>query len=71
MDALADLVDKIGLKREHALALLAGALALGPSPTDLAPAAGRRLLLQALRVVAAASFRRPAFAHFGGGFALV
>jgi len=50
MDALADLVDKIGLKREHALPLLAGALALGPSPTDLAPAAGRRLLLQALRL---------------------
>jgi tetratricopeptide (TPR) repeat protein len=48
MQALADLVESIGLGGGPALAILAHALALGPGPTDLAPAAGRRLLLQAL-----------------------
>jgi class 3 adenylate cyclase/tetratricopeptide (TPR) repeat protein len=49
MQALADLVEAIGLGGRPALALLARALALGPGPTDLAPTECRRLLLQALQ----------------------
>ena len=47
--ALADLVDAIGLGGGPALALLHQALALGPGPTDLAPTARRHVLVNALR----------------------
>jgi tetratricopeptide (TPR) repeat protein len=47
--ALAELVDRVGLGRGSTLAVLAHALGLVPDSTDLAPAARRRILLHALQ----------------------
>jgi class 3 adenylate cyclase/tetratricopeptide (TPR) repeat protein len=48
-EALADLVEAIGLGGGPTLAELGPALALGPGPTDLAPSARRHVLLNALQ----------------------
>jgi|RhiMethySRZTD1v2_1073278.scaffolds.fasta_scaffold22010_3 class 3 adenylate cyclase/tetratricopeptide (TPR) repeat protein len=48
-EALAALVDRVGLSRGPTLAVLAHALGLAPDSPDLAPTARRRILLHALQ----------------------
>jgi class 3 adenylate cyclase/tetratricopeptide (TPR) repeat protein len=49
VQALAEIVEAIGLNDGHTLLVLQEALGIGPGPADLAPAARRRLLLQTLQ----------------------